>query len=197
MVTRRLTLFAVAFLIIASLWLVTSFAAPASRDQHYGPFASVTTDGGSCGADWATDYVDRVFNVHDNGNGTFSVDEQFKNGTFVTFGGPSPGACEPDSNHGSIVNPGITGTFQGYLDFVVTGGSYNPAGCSLNPAACTTTNGFIATTFPGGVRGCGPSGVCKFGFEYASGDNSLAYHHWADVSDKSGNDLFRGDIANQ
>lgn len=197
MLTRKLTFFAVAVLLVGSLWLATSSAAPASQDQHYGPFASVTTDGGSCGHDWAVDTVDRVFNVHDNRNGTFAVDEQFKNGSFVTLAGPSPSACAgSDFKHGSLVNAGITGTFVGYFDFTVSGGVYNPSGCSLNPAACTTTAGFIGATFPGGSLTC-PGGVCKFGFEYASGDNSLAYHHWADVSDKNGNDLFRDDIANQ
>ena len=197
MVTRKLTFFAVALLLVVSLWLVDSSAAPASRDQHFGPFASTSPDNGSCGVFWATDTFDRLFNVHDNGDGTFSVDEQFKNGSFVTIGGGSPGACETGSKHGSTVDAGVTGTFVGYLDFTVTGGVYTPSGCSANPPACASTLGFVATTFPGGIVGCGPSGVCKFGFEYASGDQDLLYHHWADVSDKSGNDLFRGDIANQ
>jgi len=90
----------------------------------------------------------------------------------------------------------MKGTFTGYLDFTVTGGTFTPTGCSATPAACTTTNGFVTATFPGGVQGCGPTGVCKFGFEYAAGDQGLLYHQWSDVSDKNGSDLFRGDIAN-
>ena len=196
MVTRKLTYFAVAVFLAGSLWLVNSSAAPASRDQHFGPFTLTTADNGSCGP-WANDTFDRFWNVHNNGDGTFSVDEQDKNGSFITIGGDSPGACETGSKHGSTVDAGVTGTFIGYVDWTVTGGIYNPAGCSAVGADCSTRAGFFTATFPGGTVGCGPSGVCKFGFEYASGDRGLLYHHWADVSDKSGNDLFRGDIANE
>ncbi|MDQ6653885.1 MAG: hypothetical protein M3Y84_14235, partial [Acidobacteriota bacterium] len=84
--------------------------------------------------------------------------------------GPSPGACETDSKHGSTLLAGMNGTFTGYLELTVTGGVFTPTGCATAPAGtCTATTGFLAATFPGGVRGCGPSGVCKFGFEYAAG----------------------------
>jgi hypothetical protein len=192
---RRLFWFVSISAICCTLVLVSSSAAGAGKDQHFGPFASTSPDNGSCGHAWAIDTFDRFFNVHDNGNGTFSVDEQFKNGSFVTIGGDSPSACAPDSHHGSAVEAGVNGTFVGYLDFTVTGGTYNPSGCATGD--CTTLAGFLAATFPGGSFGCGPSGVCKFGFEYAAGDQNLLYHHWADVSDKTGNDLFRGDIANE
>jgi len=182
-------------ILILSLSLISASAAGAGRDQHFGPFASISPDGGSCGFPWAIDTFDRFFNVHDNGDGTFSVDEQFKNGSFTTIGGASPSACAAGFKHGSSVSPGLTGTFVGYLDFTVSGGTYNPGGCATGN--CTTLAGFMAAVFPGGALGCGPSGVCKFGFEYAAGDQNLLYHHWADVSDKTGNDLFRGDIADQ
>src|SRR2546425_8298807 len=123
MVTRKLTFFAVALLLVGSLWLVNSSAAPASRDQHFGPFAITTPDNGSCGV-WATDTFDRFWNVHNNGNGTFSVDEQDKNGSFVTLGGVSPGACETGSKHGSTVDAGVTGNFIGDVNLTVTGGNY-------------------------------------------------------------------------
>jgi len=193
--TRKNICLAASLLFISSLLLATSSAAAGPEDQHFGPFASTSPDNGSCGL-WANDTFDRFFNVHDNGDGSFSVKEQFKNGSFVTLPGRSPGACESDSKHGSTLLAGMKGTFTGYLDFTVTGGTFTPTGCSATPAACTTTNGFVTATFPGGVQGCGPTGVCKFGFEYAAGDQGLAYHHWADVSDRNGADLFRGDIAN-
>ena len=190
--TRKLTFFAVALLLVGSLWLMTSSAAPASRDQHFGPFASTSPDNGTCG-EWADDTFDRFFNVHANNNGTFSVDEQFKNGSFVTRDGDSPGACEPGSNHGSTVDAGVTGTFVGYINFTVTGGTYNPAGCSAVGADCTTTAGFFAATFPGSSIH-----YDNWAFEYASGDQDLLYHHWADVSNKAGTvETFRGDIATQ
>ena len=194
---RKLTYFIVAVLFVWSLSLATSSAAAGSPDRHFGPFAVTTTDIGSCGNAWATDTFDRFWHVHDNRDGSFSVDEQDKNGSFVTFAGQSPGACEIGSKHGSMVDAGVDGTFIGYVDWTVTGGSFNPAGCSAVGANCSSRAGFFAATFPGGAIGCGPSGVCKFGFEYAAGGSDVLYNHWADVSDKSGFDLFRGDIANQ
>ncbi len=188
---RKITYFAVAALFVWSLSLVTSSAAAGSKDQHFGPFASTSPDNGTCG-EWATDTFDRFFNVHANNNGTFSVDEQFKNGSFETLGGDSPGACEPGSKHGSTVDAGVTGTFVGYINFTVTGGTYNPAGCSV-AGACNTTAGFFAATFPGATYN-----YDRWAFEYASGDQDLLYHHWADVSDNTGtNEIFRGDIANE
>ena len=195
MLRRKLMHFSIVASCALSLALVSSQAAAPAKDQHFGPFASTSPDNGSCGAPWAIDTFDRFFHVHPNGDGTFSVNEQFKNGSFTTLGGDSPSACAPGSKHGATVSAGVTGTFVGYLDFTVTGGTYNPAGCSTGN--CTTLAGFLAAVFPGGTFGCGPSGVCKFGFEYAAGDQNLLYHHWADVSDKDGNDLFRGDIADQ
>ena len=194
--TRKHICLAASLLVISSLLLATSSAA-SGPEEHFGPFASTSPDNGSCGNAWATDTFDRFFNVHNNGDGSFSVREEFKRGSFVTSAGPSPGACETtDPRHGIALLPGMKGTFTGYLDFTVTGGTYTPTGCSANPASCNTFVGFVSTTFPGGTVGCGPTGVCKFGFEYAAGDQGLLYHHWADVSDKTGNDLFRGDIAN-
>ena len=193
---RKQLCIAASILFISSLLLATSSAAAGPEDQHFGPFASTSPDNGSCGNAWATDTFDRFFDVHNNRDGSFSVREQFKNGSFVTSAGQSPGACESDPRHGTALIAGMNGSFTGYLDFTVTGGTYTPAGCSAAPAACTTTAGFVSVTYPGGTQGCGPTGVCKFGFEYAAGDQDLLYHHWADVSDRTGSDLFRGDIAN-
>lgn len=194
--TRKQICLAASLFFLSSLLLATSSAAAGPEEQHFGPFASTSPDNGSCGNVWALDTFDRFFHVHDNGDGSFSVREQFKNGSFVTNAGPSPGACS-DSRHGSTLIAGMNGTFTGYLELTVTGGVFTPTGCATAPAGtCTTTTGFLAATFPGGTRGCGPTGVCKFAFEYAAGDQGLLFHHWADVSDKTGNDLFRGDIAN-
>ena len=85
---RTLVFFSLAAMLVCSLLIISSNAAGGPKDRHYGPFASTSPDNGTCGI-WAIDTFDRVFNVHDNGDGTFSVDEQFKNGSFVTIGGSS------------------------------------------------------------------------------------------------------------
>src|SRR2546429_8542654 len=73
---------------------------------HFGPFPSQTTDSGTCGVvDWAADTMNRFFTVRlvsagvAGGPNTYRVYEQFKDGSFVTFMAPSPGAC--DSSDGT------------------------------------------------------------------------------------------------
>ena len=168
------------------------------ESTHLGPFATAgDPDGGSCGSSWAVDNFDRFLTVHDNGDGTSRVREDFKNGTFVTTGPASPGGCEEDSHHGKVVASGINGTFHGYLEGTVSGGTFNPAGCTAVGADCTTTSGLIAATFgPGGAFTClSGAGTCSFAFEYASGDQGLIFHHWEDRNDKTGTEEFKGDIA--
>jgi|SRR5207244_1427746 len=72
--------------------------------QHYGAYASMSPDSGTCGNDWATDTFQRHFTVF-NRAGSIVVVEQFKEGTFTTFAGLSPGACEPPPTLG-LVAPG-------------------------------------------------------------------------------------------
>ncbi len=169
------------------------------ESNHFGPFAGTSPDGGTCGNPWANDTFDRFFTVHDNGDGTFRVREEFKHGTFVTIGPVSPGACETESRHGRTVRSGVEGKFHGYLDGTVTGGTFNASGCNATPAACTTTAGFLATTFgpAGATYTCTTgAGVCRFAFEYSAGGQDLIFHHWEDRNDKNGVEEFKGDIAN-
>src|SRR5438874_9566702 len=62
--------------------------------QHYGPYSSGSPDSGTCGNDWAEDTFDRHFIVRTALDGTIMVVEQFKNGSFMTYAGASPGACD-------------------------------------------------------------------------------------------------------
>src|SRR5213080_3178530 len=83
--------------------------------QHYGPYSSDSPDSGTCGNDWATDTFDRHFTVKSNQDGTFTVIEQFKDGSFVTNVGRSPGACETSPLGTATVNGGLVGTMHGYF----------------------------------------------------------------------------------
>jgi len=169
------------------------------ESTHLGPFPTVADpDGGSCGIPWALDNFDRFLTVRENGDGTFTVREDFKNGAFVTTGPRSPGGCEPGDHHGTTVLAGFNGTFHGYLEGTVSGGTLNPAGCAALAADCTTTTGLIAATFgPGAAFTClsGAPATCRFAFEYAAGDQGLIFHHWEDRNDKTGDEEFKGDIA--
>lgn len=152
----------------------------------YGPFSSGSTDSGTCGPDWATDTYDRYFvvNTKPNAGGTYNVTEQFKNGTFVTIAGQSPGACQSSTDNGSTIEAGIIGKMQGSFEIVVTGGTYKPsADCTTG---CDTTAGFIKTVF-GSLTYDTPI----FNFHY----NAANYGDWKNASlNRGGNE---GDICSQ
>src|SRR6266446_10577096 len=76
--------------------LATNLALSAAAVRQYGPIASTSTDSGTCGNDWAIDSFDRFFraNTSPNPDGTYTVVEDFKKGTFISTVGPSPGACD-------------------------------------------------------------------------------------------------------
>lgn len=178
--------------VLGMLLVAAPSVGAAGGTQHFGPFASTGPDGGTCGNAWANDKDNRDFMVQENKDGTFNVREEFKQGTFVTIAGPSPGACETDKHHGTTVLAGVTGSFHGQEEGVVTGGTYNPNGCSATPAACTSTAGFITATF-------GPTAVfsvATYEFHYAAGGQDLIVHEWKE-SFKKGDTTEQdsGDIA--
>jgi len=174
--------------------LTTAMASPmgANGTQHYGPFASSSGDSGTCGPDWAQDTFDRHFTVRNNGNGTFTVVEQFKNGAFITPAVPpnppaSPGACDTDM--GGMIVAGKTGDLHGYEIITVTGMQTSPdQSCIAGvPSAPCTTAGFISSHFAGTFT------VSTFFFHYSAGDQMLAVREWKNAScDRGGNS---GDIA--
>lgn len=165
---------------------------PGNGTQHYGPYASGSPDSGTCGNDWAENTFDRVFMVKKNPNGTFTVVQQFKNGTFVANAGPSPGACDTDEpeNLGGIVAVGVTGSMNGYfiipLPPLITQQISNDPHCNavtMSNTVCTTAI-FINTHF----TSCYPvtCPVTTFFFRYNAGDQDLAEHEWKNASDDRG-----------
>jgi len=164
--------------------------------QHYGPYASGSGDSGTCGPDWAVDTFDRHFTARSNGDGTYTVVEQFKNGSFVTNGGASPAACDLTyTNHGSTISAGKTGSMHGYFIVPRVLGPENPnPHCNASDSTdmpCTTAI-FIDTHFTP-CYGVGTCTVTTFFDHYAAGDQSLLFHEWKNASlDRGGNS---GDIA--
>jgi hypothetical protein len=162
--------------------------------QRYGPYTSGSPDSGTCGNDWAEDTFDRDFTVRTNAAGT-TVVEQFKNGSFVTNAGASPGACDSSDGYGpGTLNIGHTGNMHGY--FIVSGAfvpsSSSPFCDAVNSSNdnCTTAT-FINTHF----APCYPA-TCTVSTNfdhYSAGDQGLAVHEWKNAScDRGGN---HGDIA--
>jgi hypothetical protein len=188
---RKLLMKGAAILALSVVALLTfSVQATAAPNNHIGPFAGGSNDGGSCGNEWAVDTYTLTFAVKNNGNGTFDVKVDYKNGAFTTISGPSPGACSTANNHGTTVAGGIKGDFQGTLSETVTSATYNPNGCAI-AANCSTRSGAIASLFPGATG----EDNFKYNFEYHSNDKTLSNRHWQDRSGPNG-DIFVGDISN-
>jgi hypothetical protein len=167
--------------------------AGANATQHYGPYESESPDSGTCG-DWATDTFDRHFTVRPNGDGTFAVVQQFKNGSFVTNEGLSPGSCDFfDGSPPGTVDADKTGSMHGY--FIISGVSGQTStspfcdAASMNNTDCTTTK-FINTHFTACYPATCP--VTTFFFHFSAGDQGLVEHEWKNASpDRGGN---HGDI---
>jgi hypothetical protein len=199
---------------IAALFLgALTFAAAAAADhgkhkgEHGKPngkmtrftFTFTNTDGGSCGADWATLKDKRTYFVKENNDGTFRL-FRFDRGTFTTIGGVSPGSCDTTGQHGHVVTAGITGRFGGYLVGTVKATSFNPNAPCASPAVCATRAGFLATYFTNAQYTCDQnSSDCKFNFNYtAAKGQTLLFRHWQDKGKGAGtqlNEEFIGDIA--
>lgn len=177
---------------VVSLVLLVVAALPALAAQHYGPFASGSPDSGTCGNNWANDLFDRHFTVETR-NGVLTVVEDFKDGSFTTMAGASPGGC--DTNPGGTVAAGVTGSLHGYFIVALPAGtvqtSTDPSCVAGSPSAPCTTADFINTHF----TPCYPV-TCSantFFIVYEATDQGLILHEWRNASaDRGGNS---GDIA--
>lgn len=181
---RKSLIAAAGVALLGAAILLPSSAGAAAATRHYGPIASTSPDSGSCGNNWATDTFERHFTVtvRPNADGTYNVTEAFKNGTFVTIAGNSPGGC--DTNVGGTVDAGVTGKMHGSFDIVVASGAFNAAATCAVATDCDTTAAFIANVF-------GPSAtydVPTFEFHYSAGSNG----EWKNASANRGGN--NGDI---
>jgi hypothetical protein len=175
-------------LILATLLLLVTFSiSQAQASRIYGPFASTSSDSGTCGNVWANDTFDRYFHVMTtpNSNSTYTVTEQFKRGSFITLAGRSPGGCDPKGVAGGTVGAGISGEMQGKFTVIVSNGVYDPnANCYATATTCDTTAKFVTVVFGTTATYDVPS----FLLNYNAGPNG----DWKNASaDKGGNE---GDI---
>jgi hypothetical protein len=81
-----------------------------------GPVAIVGADDiGTCNNVWAQDSFNKLYTLTTNRDGTYNLQVNYKDGTFVSNAGTSPGACESGSDNGSTIAAGVTGrTHQEY-----------------------------------------------------------------------------------
>jgi hypothetical protein len=198
-------------LLAAVAFAATGLADPVDKDKGKGKkqgknkftFTLSNTDRRCDGTEpWATLKEKRTYEVHANKDGTFRL-RRTDQGTFKTVAGKSPGNCPANkSKHGQTVREGVTGTFGGYLEGTITGGTFNKnATCK---AACFTDD-FIAAFFgAGAVFSCETnSSDCKFNFNYTASNRAanrprLIVRHWQNRGKGAGtklNEVFHGDIA--
>jgi hypothetical protein len=176
---------------VTDLALVLPLSFGGSSPRKYGPYDGTSPDSGTCGNDWATDFFDRVFTVRQEGTNSYTVVEQFKNGTFETIAGPSPGACQdalPPLGNGHVVDSDTHGKMHGYFVIPVTSAVFNPDECEPDP----NTAEFLLCHFPGGTAG----DINTFFFHYSGNDGEnkdLIYHEWKNASANRGGN--HGDIA--
>jgi hypothetical protein len=168
--------------LVSTVALVVAFSTTAMagdlKVRHSG-----STDSGTCGNDWANDTFTRQFDV-DQKDGSFYLTEYFKAGHFVTIAGASPGGCEAGSDHGTLIDGGVGGSFHGFLGGSVTGGTYNPQAECGDPCNGTA----FVTAFFGSEATWNITTDWSFSYEAHGG--GLAFRRWTNAG--SGN---TGDIA--
>jgi len=118
---------------------------------NVGPIVVAQDDIGTCNNVWALDSFDKFYTITPNKDGTYNVQVNYKNGTFVTKAGFSPGACEGTGGNGpgngNKVAAGITGRTHQEYNGTVTG---TLSGNSCTPQTCFDTTTILNTVFNSG-----------------------------------------------
>jgi hypothetical protein len=133
---------------------VAGVASPGSGKTpiKVGPVAIVGVDDiGTCNNVWAQDSFNKFYTLTPNKDGTYNLQVNYKDGTFVTNAGQSPGACESGADNGNTVTAGVTGrTHQEYNATVTAPGipNSNPD-CAANNG-CTGSGDFLNAVFGAG-----------------------------------------------
>ena len=106
-----------------------------------GPVAIVGADDiGTCNNVWAQDSFNKFYAITANTDGTYNLQVNYKNGTFVSIAGSSPGACELGFDNGNTIAADVTGkTHQEYNATVTATASPNS-----NPD-CSANNGCLGS----------------------------------------------------
>jgi hypothetical protein len=181
-----------ALTMIAGTGVASAAAAPSTV-----PFTATSSDGGTCGNEWAVDLYNRTFTLpnHDPA-GNFSVVEKFTQGHFSTTAGQSPGACNNgQADNGFTIAEGISGSFSGNEHIFVAGSTGYVAGdgsCnghpSSDPANPCTNASYFAFHYPGSTVT-----ITAYSFTYTS-PKANHVNKWTEVS-TGGPELDTGDIS--
>jgi len=118
-------------------------------------FGVTQEDIGTCNNVWADDTFNKFFQLKDNGDGTYNLTATYRNGTFVTRAGMSPGACESGENSGDMIDAGIAGRQTQDWSATVTSDAPVNKTPDCTDGACISSGGFLTAVFGTGsyVRG--------------------------------------------
>ncbi len=109
-------------------------------------------DTGTCNNTWALDNYKKYYTLTLNSDGTYHLLINYKDGTFVSQAGSSPGACESGSNNGNTIGSGVTGTLREVWNENVT--ATNPPNqkpdCGVNNVNCSSYTSFLDAVFGAG-----------------------------------------------
>jgi len=168
---------------------VASLSVSGQPPVEVGPIAVVAQeDIGTCNNVWALDSFDKFYTITPNKDGTYNVQVNYKDGTFVTLAGKSPGACESGTDNGNTVAAGVMGKTHQEYNGTVTG---TLSGNSCTPETCFDTTSILNTVFNPGWTWTilSDGGHWTWTGHYEAGNNGV----WFDTSvDWPLND--RGDI---
>lgn len=161
-------------------------AASAADTDNYGPYASNSTDSGTCGNDWANDTMQRQYKVYpqQNVDGSYRVQQNFLKGHFTTIAGASPEACESASHTGHTLVNGVKGTFKGFFIMKVSSGTYSPAGASTCTAPCYTADFVLAAFGP-----LATYSVSDYWFKYHTRNAVACEQTWVNAATGNSGDI--------
>jgi hypothetical protein len=152
---KKLALVAVVLaVLLLALAPGTTSAGPGGQPPiKAGPVAIVGADDiGTCNNVWAQDSFNKFYTLTANLDGTYNLQVNYKDGTFVTKAGTSPGACESGPDNGSTVAVGVTGRMHQEWNIPVSATvtpDRNPD-CGTNNALCPSANSFLDAVFGAG-----------------------------------------------
>jgi hypothetical protein len=121
---------------------------------------------------WAQDSFDKFYSLTLNQDGTYNLQVNYKNGTFVSNAGTSPGACESGTDNGNTVAAGVTGKMHAEYNFP----SVIAAGIPNSAPDCAANNGCLGSSdFLNAVFGAGNYTKGAYGWtaHYEAGNNGV------------------------
>ncbi len=193
----RKSLMAAVLVGVAGLGLLASGIASASSVPQSPPYSASSSDGGTCGNQWAVDLYNRVFTqpAADPAS-NYAIVEYYRNGHFSTTAGFSNGACDGGTATGHMVTEGLWGTFTGNDHLFIQHGTFTAGDGTCNghptsdPSNPCTTASYVAYHY-GAAATITDTG---YFFYYHTADKKALGKWWKEYSATGATETDTGDI---